>query len=44
MNINFVSSLNAIKTEYRYIFVMICYFSRFIILFVIKNNNVKDVL
>ena len=44
IEMNFVDSLSSIKADCRYIFVMICYFFRFVVSFATKNNNVENVL
>ena len=44
IRINFVDSFERIALEIIYILVLICYISRFIILFAYKNINIEDII
>ena len=43
-DMNFIEFFDEIISDCRYIFMIVCYFNRFIVFFVCKNNNVENVL
>ena len=44
LEMNFIESLKIISANNRYIFNIVCYFSRFVVSFACKNANVKNVI